>query len=172
MQRVSVKKYRIKLSRDERQALEEVRDKGSHKASKYKRALVFLLADESKEGPAQKDTEIAKATGLTTVSIERLRKRCCEVGPIGGLDPKPRETPPRKIKITGEVEAHITQLACSEPPEGRACWTLHLLAQRLVEIEVIDSISHNSVGLVLKKAGLNLGGKKAGASRRKKTPPS
>jgi len=162
----------LKLSRDERHALEKVRDKGSRKASKYKRALVFLLADESKEGPSQKDTEIAKATGLTTVSIERLRKRCCEVGPIGGLDPKPRETPPRKIKITGEVEARITQLACSEPPEGRTCWTLHLLAQRLVEIEVIDSISHNSIGLVLKKVGLNLGGKKAGAFRRKKTPPS
>jgi len=73
--------------------LEAVRDKGSHKATKDKRALVFLLADESKEGPAQKDAEIAKATGLTIVSIERLRKRCCEVVPIGGLDPKPRETP-------------------------------------------------------------------------------
>lgn len=169
---MSVKKYRIKLSPDERNALEEVRDKGSHKASKFKRALIFLLADESEEGPAQKDADIAKATGLTIVSIERLRKRCCEVGPIGGLEPKPRETPPRKIKITGEVEAHITQLACSEPPEGQVRWTLHLLAKRLVEIEVIDSISHNSVGLVLKKANLNLGDKKAGVSRRKKTPPS
>jgi len=172
MRGVSVKKYRIKLSPDERIALEEVRDKGSHKASKFKRALVFLLADESEDGPAQKDREIAKATGLTTVSIERLRKRCCEVGPLGGLDPKPRETPPREIKITGEVEARITQLACSDPPEGRVRWTLHLLAQRLVEIEVIDSISHNSVGLVLKKANLNLGVKKAGAFHPKKMPLS
>jgi hypothetical protein len=172
MRRVSVKKYRIKLSPDERIALEEVRDKGSHKASKFKRALVFLLADEGEGAPSKKDTEIAQSTGLTTVSIERLRKRCCEIGPLGALDPKPRDTPPRKIKITGEVEAHITQLACSEPPEGRVRWTLHLLAQRLVEIEVIDSISHNSVGLVLKKANLNHGVKNAGVSRRKKTPRS
>lgn len=168
---VSVKKYRIKLSSDERIALEEIRKKGSHKASKFKRAMVFLLADEGANGPAQKDAQIAQAVGLTTVSIERLRKRCCEVGPIGGLEPKPRETPPRKIKITGEVEARITQLACSDPPEGRVRWTLHLLAQRLVEIEVIDSISHNSVGLVLKKANLNHGDKNAGVSRQKKTPP-
>lgn len=172
MRGVSHKKYRIKLSSDERAALEEVRDKGSHKASKFKRALVFLLADEGDNAPAHKDIEIAQATGLNTVSIERLRKRCCEVGPLGALDPKPRETPPRKIKITGEVEAHITQLACSEPPEGQVRWTLKLLAQRLVEIEVIDSISHNSVGLVLKKANLSHGDKKVGVSHRKMMPPS
>ena len=134
--------------------------------------MVFLLADEGDGGPAKKDSEIAQAVGLTTVSIERLRKRCCEVGPIGGLESKPRDTPPRKVKITGEVEARITQLACSDPPEGKARWTLKLLAQRLVEIEVIDSISHNSVGLVLKKANLSPGGRSAGVSHRKKMPPS
>lgn len=172
MQEVPAKKYRIKLSPHERTVLEEIRDKGHHKASKFKRALVFLLADESSEGPAKKDLEIAQATGLVTTSIERLRKRCCEVGPLGALEHKPRETPPREIKITGEVKARITQLACSEAPEGQARWTLKLLAEKLVEIEVIDSISHNSVALVLKKANLNHGGKKAGVSRPKKAPPS
>lgn len=171
MRGVSAKIYRIKLSSEERIALEKIRDKGSHKASKFKRALVFLLVDEGPQGPAKKDTEVAQATGLNTVTIERLRKRCCEVGPLGALEPKPRETPPRKIKITGEVEAHITQLACSEPPEGFARWTLHLLANRLVEIKVIDSISHNSVALVLKKAISSPGDKKAGASPPSKAPP-
>ena len=91
---------------------------------------------------------------MKSATVERLRKRCCEVGPLGALLPKPRETPPREIKITGEVEAHITQLACSEPPEGQARWTLTLLAERLIEIEVIDSISRTSVALVLKKSQL------------------
>ncbi len=85
------------------------------------------------------------------------------MGPIAALDAKPRETPPRKIKITGEVEAHITQIACSDAPEGAVRWTLQLIAERLVEIKVIDSISHNSVALVLKKVNLNHGAKKAGA---------
>jgi hypothetical protein len=91
---------------------------------------------------------------------------------LGALLGKPRKTPPREIKITGEVEAHITQLACSEPPEGQVRWTLTLLAQRLIEIEVIDSISRTSVALVLKKVNLNLGGKRGGASHQKKMPPS
>ena len=164
--------YRIKLSKDERSQLESVRKKGSHKAAKFKRALTLLLTDEGEYGSASKDSDVAIATGLHVNSIEKIRKRCCEVGPIGALEPKPRETPPREIKITGEVEAHITQIACSEPPKGAARWTLHLIANRLVEIEVIDSISHTSVGLVLKKVNSNHGVKNAGAFRQKKTPPS
>ena len=151
MRVVSQKIYRIKLSSDERVTLENIRKRGSHKASKYRRALVFLLADESPQGPSKTDQEIAQTTGMNSVSIERLRKRCCEVGPLGALEAKPRETPPREIKITGKVEAHITQIACSAPPVGRARWTLKLIANRLVEIEVIDSISINSISLVLKK---------------------
>lgn len=172
MRRVPAKKYRIKLTRSERKALEEIRDQGSHKASKFKRAIVLLLCDEGPHGPATKDLDIQETTGMKVATVERLRKRCCEVGPQGALLPKPRETPPREIKITGEVEARITQLACSEPPEGQARWTLTLLAQRLIEIEVIDSISRTSVALVLKKANLNLGDKKGGVSHRKKMPPS
>jgi len=165
MRGVSLKIYRIKLSSEERSELEEIRSKGTHKASKFKKASALLLADESEEGPSKKDTEIAQAIGFNHVTIERLRKRCCEVGPLGALEPKPRKTPPREIKITGEVEAHISLLACSKPPEGEARWTLKLLAKRLVEIEVIDSISHTSVGLVLKKVNSNPGGKNAGVSR-------
>jgi len=169
---VPAKIHRIKLSSDERSALEEIRDSGSHKSTKFKRSLALLLSDEGPHGPAMKDAEIAKNTGMKVVTLERLRKRCCEVGPLGALEPKQRETPPREIKITGEVEAHITRLACSQPPEGHAIWTLSLIAQKLVEIEVIESISRSSVSLVLKKANLNLGAKKGGVSHLKKTPPS
>jgi hypothetical protein len=88
------------------------------------------------------------------------------------LERKTREKAPREIKITGDVQAHTIQLACSKPPAGRARWTLRLIADHLVEIEVIDAISHQSVGTLLKKANSSPGGRTAGASRPNKTPPS
>ena len=149
--------HRIKLASDERSILQDIRDRGSHKSSKFKRALALLLADEGKEGPAMKDSEISKNINVSIPTLQRLRKRCCEVGPIGALEAKPRETPPRQIKITGEVEAHITQIACSDPPQGHVRWTLSLIAKKLVEIEVVESIGQSSISMVLKKANLNLG---------------
>ncbi len=164
--------HRIKLSEDERVELEAIRDRGSRKAKIFKKALALLLCDEGPGGPALKDPEICRTVGISPSTLSRLRLRCCEVGPLGALTSKIREQPAREIKITGEVEARITQLACSRPPEGFARWTLRLLAGHLVEIEVIESISHTAVGLVLKKARSSHGGRKLGASRRRKTPPS
>jgi len=77
--------------------------------------------------------------------------RCCEVRQLAALARKPRSTPGREVKITGHIHARITQLACTKPPAGHARWTLRLLARHLVEIEVIETISHQSVGTVLKK---------------------
>ena len=130
------------------------------------------MADEGPEGPAKTDQEITEAIGTASATLERLRKRCCEVGPLGALESKQRETPPREIKVTGEVEAHITRLACSKPPEGHTRWTLSLIAEKLVEIEVVESIGRTSVVMVLKKANLSLGDKRAGASHPKRTPVS
>ena len=166
------KLYRIKLSEDERKDLLVIRDQKHSKTSSIKRAIALLLADEGSLGPAQNDAQICLSIGGSPRTIERLRERCCEVGPLGALSPKPRETPAREIKITGEVEARITQLACSEPPVGHARWTLRLLANHLVEIEVIESISHQSVGTVLKKVNSSHGGRNAGVFRRSKTLPS
>ncbi len=166
------KLHRIKLSEDERNELKAIRDQKHGKANRIKRAIALLLADEGTLGPAQKDAEICRSIGFTPRTIERLRERCCEVGPLGALSHKPRETPAREIKITGEVEARITQLACSQPPTGHARWTLRLLANRLVEIEVIESSSHQSVATVLKKVNSNRGDRNAGASRPSKTLPS
>ena len=118
------------------------------------------------------DADILPATGMSRSTLLRLRERCCEVGPLGALERKQREKPPREIKITGEVEARITTLACSEPPSGHARWTLQLLADHAVEIGVIESISHTSVGTVLKKARSSRGARNAGASRPKRMPPS
>ena len=148
MERVPARKYRIKLASDERCSLEKIRDGGSHKSQKFKRTQALLLCDEGPEGPALKDANVASVVGMSPSSLERLRKRCCEVGPLGVLESKPRETPPREIKITTEVQAHIMRLACSAPPEGQARWTLSLIAEKLVEIEVIESIGRTSISMV------------------------
>lgn len=166
------KLHRIKLSEDERRELESIRDKKRGKTNNVMRAVAMLLSDQGPHGPGLKDTDIHQTTGIAPRTLERLRKRCCEVGPLGALERKPRETPGREIKITGEVQARITQLACSKPPAGNARWTLRLLANHLVEINVIESISHASVGTVLKKVNLNHGGRNAGASHPSKMPPS
>ena len=157
MREVPAKKYRIKLASDERSALEEIRDRGSNKSARFKRALALLMCDEGADGSASKDSEIATALGTKVLTVERLRKRCCEVGPLDAIERKTREIGPREIKLTGEVEAHITRLACSDPPEGQARWTLELIAGKLVELEVVGSISRPSVGKVLKKANSSHG---------------
>lgn len=169
---MSDKIHRIKLSEDERHELEAIRDRGSLKAKTFKKALALLLCDEGHLGPALADEAICRVVAMSPSSLVRLRQRCCETGPLGALVAKVRDKPAREIKVTGEIEARITQLACSKAPEGSARWTLRLLADHLVEIEVIESISHTTVGLVLKKARSNPGGRKDGASRPSTTPPS
>ena len=150
--------HRIKLSKIEREELEAIRDQKRAKAAKAMPAVALLLSDEGLHGPALKDLEIHGITGLSKRTIERLRERCCEVGPLEALQRKVRITPGREIKITGEVKARITQLACSKPPAGHARWTLRLIADHLVELEVIESISRQSVGTVLKKVNSSRGG--------------
>jgi hypothetical protein len=155
---VPAKIHRIKLSKIEREELEAIRDQKRAKAAKAMPAVALLLSDEGLYGPALKDLEIHGITGLSKRTIERLRERCCEVGPLEALQRKARITPGREIKITGEVKARITQLACSKPPAGHARWTLRLIADHLVELEVIESISRQSVGTVLKKVNSSRGG--------------
>jgi hypothetical protein len=135
-------------------------------------ALSLLLADEGPGGASMKDAQITAITGLSSSTLELLRKRCCEVGPLAALERKQRETPPRAIKITGDVQAHITQIACSQAPAGHARWTLQMIADRVVELNIIDSISHQSVSTILKKVNSSHGQRNAGASRPRKMPPS
>ena len=169
---VPAKKYRIKLDPDERKQLEEIRDKGVHKSQKYKRSLIMLLSDESHQGAKKSDSEIAKMVGVTMRTVERQRKFCHEVGAIESLSF--RRKPPRKdlLKVTGEIEAHITHLACTEAPEGCAVWTTQLIADEIVKLELLDSISSKTVERVLKKAKLPLGEINIGVSQRKKTQHS
>jgi transposase len=145
--------YRLTLSQQERDTLTEWISKGSRKAKDIQKAYVLLASDETTG--RESETELAAHYKLSTKSIERIRKAFCEQG-MAVFDKKVRKTRSDK-KIDGKLEAHLLALVCSEPPEGQSKWKLQLLADKLVELKVIDSISHTSVAGILKKTSLSLG---------------
>lgn len=146
------KKYVLKLIPTERVELERMVRKGRTAAWKVQRAQALLKCDQGSEGPSWADARIAEAFGCTTRSLESWRKQAVEQGPLSLLERKVRETPPRAPKLDGEQEARLTFLACSKPPKGHGRWTLRLLAGRLVELKVVDSIGLETVRRALKKA--------------------
>lgn len=146
------KKYVVCLTADERKGLLRVTKERGVAAWKAQRAQALLKFDASEDGPAWPDSKIAEAFGITTRSLESWRKRAVEEGPFSLLERKPPDSPRACPKLDGEVEAQLTKLACSPAPEGHARWTLRLLAERLVELEAVESISHETVRRGLKKA--------------------
>lgn len=144
-----MKIYVVRLSVDERTELQSIVRKG--KAAAYKRlnARMLLKADVGIEGPGWKDKDIAKAFEVSIKTVERLRERFCTRG--FGRCLEREKGAGRKRKLDGSQEAHLIAMACSEPPEGRARWTLRLLADRMVVLEHVDEISHETVRRLLKK---------------------
>lgn len=145
------KKYVVHLTSEERETLGRVIRDGKSAAWKVQRAQALLKCDAGPHGPAWPDAKIAEAFEVTTRSLESWRKRAVEEGPLSLLERKPENSPRGAPKIRGEQEARLSQLACSAPPAGRARWTLRLLAARLVELEIVDSISYETVRRSLKK---------------------
>jgi hypothetical protein len=146
------KKYVLKLTADERVDLERLVRRGRVAGWKVQRAQALLHCDQGPDGPAWTDERVAEAYGITTRSLESWRKRAVEAGPMALLERKPRITPAVAPKLDGEKQARLTALACSRPPEGMARWSLRLLAERLVELEVVEAVSHETVRRSLKKA--------------------
>ena len=150
--------YRIHLSPEERRELGDLINSGRRVAAKKViKARALLLADESDDGPAYTDANIMEATGMKPATLVRLRQRACEAGPLQALERNAQASPSRRKIIDGEVEAQLTQLACSQAPDGRNRWTLRLLAGKLVELEIVDSISHETVRCGMKKKTSNRG---------------
>ena len=140
----------VRLKEEDRAELNQYLRRGKSSARSLTRARILLLADEGRS-----DDEIVEALKVSRTTVNRIRKRYCEGGLEFALHEKPRcGAPP---KIDGRVEAQLTFLACSEPPEGRSKWTLRLLADKLIELEAVDSISHMSVHRLLKKTRSNRG---------------
>lgn len=138
------KLYVVELTDEERQALEDITRKGQTKARKVKRAMVLLKADAG-----WSDAQIMEAVSVSRPMVERLRKRFVEDGLDRALHDAPR--PGQKRKLDGRGEAILIATACSEAPEGHDHWSLRLLAGKLVELQVVESISHEAVRRTLKK---------------------
>ena len=153
---MSAKKYRVKLSKEERNKLKQLTSRGRVAARKLNHAQVLLHADEASGSEIQKDQDIAKAVQVSLRSVERIRKRFVEEGLDAAISPKVQKRH-RPKKLDGEAEAFLIATACSSAPDGYSDWTMQLLADRLVECEIVDSISSECVRQTLKKTTLNRG---------------
>ena len=149
------KRYRVTLELDERGQLELLLSKGKADVRRLKHAQILLKADESEAGPGWSDSRIAEALDCGTATVERLRQRFVEEGLELALSPYRTSRREYRTKLDGEQEARLITLACSQPPEGRARWTLRLLADALVKLEVVESISYETVRQTLKKTSLS-----------------
>ena len=145
------KKYLVILTPAERDWLSGLVSAGRRSALTITRARILLKADQAPGGPAWEDQDIARALDCSVRTVERVRQRFVERGLEPALGRKPQDRPSRERKFDGAAEARLIALACSQPPEGHARWTLKLLADRLVELEVFDSVSDETVRRVLKK---------------------
>jgi hypothetical protein len=150
------KRYRVTLTAEERQELQVMASTGKAAARKLVRARILLLADEADGGPANADPEIVNALGCGQATVERVRKQFVEEGLEATLAPKPTIRTYER-RLDGKAEAHLVAIACGAPPEGRARWTLRLLADRMVGLGYIESVSPETVRLTLKKTNSSLG---------------
>jgi transposase len=164
-------RYRVTLTEQERQELESLKTaRTSAKRFLYARAL--LLCDAEPKGPAWTVADVAEALGVTPRTIEHLKRRFVEEGLAAALERKQPKQPRRPVTFDGAFEARLIALACSETPEGRRRWTVRLLAEKAVELQLAPRVSHMTVQRLLKKTNLNLISGSTGKSRRRRTPRS
>jgi transposase len=163
-------KYVVRLSRAERESVEHLVTRGRVAKATRQRAQVLLRADEGEVvGPGATDEQIAALVGVSLSTVHRTRQRLVEEGLEATLHRKPAANRQYR-KLDGAQEAHLVALACSAPPAGRVSWTMQLLADRLVELQVVDSIAEETVRTTLKKTLCNRGARSNGCCRPSKTP--
>ena len=157
-----MKKFIVTLTEEERDMLTELTSKGKHRSQKILNGLILLACDESEhQWKRSKNEEISRVLNTSMRKIDRVKKRFV----LDGLDVALHGRKGSRVyvkKADGDFEAHLVALSCSKAPEGFARWTLRLLADKVVELDYIDSISHETVRRVLKKTNLNLGSEKHG----------
>ncbi len=157
-----MKKYIVTLAKEEREALDALTSKGKHKSQKILNALILLGCDEGEYQVKRSTNEVmASALNISMRKIDRVKKRFVEEGIEVALNGRKGSRIYAK-KADGDFEAHLVALSCSEPPEGFARWSLRLLADEVVELGYIDSISHEAVRRILKKTKLSPGNEKGG----------
>jgi len=159
---VARKEYRVRLRSRERKELTDLVRKGVGKARMINRARILLMADESRGGRGKTDEEIAEILGVALGTIATVRRRYCAEGMRKALTERSRSGQPKKLGA--REEAMLTTLVCSTAPEGHSRWTLRLLADRMVELEQVESISHETIRRTLKKTSSSRGSGSTGAS--------
>lgn len=154
-------RYKVTLTGEERVELDVILKKGKHSSLSFRNACILLNSDESESGKKISNEMIAQLLHINIKTVERLKQRFVEEGFDACLDRKPYPEV-SNIKADGDFEAHLIALSCSESPQGYARWSLRLLAEKMVELKYVDSVSHETIRKTLKKTKSNPGGFKAG----------
>jgi len=165
-------RYRVTLTAQEREALEALTKTAKTNAKRFLYARSLLLCDAGPQGPAWAVADTAEAMGVTPRTIEHLKKRFVEEGLTAALERRQPEKPPRGVTFDGAFEARLVALACSKTPEGRRRWTVRLLAEKAVELNLAPSVSHMTVQRMLKKTNLSLTSESTGKFRRRRAARS
>jgi transposase len=153
----AMKKYRVTLTADEREQLAAMIATGKAAAQKLVHARILLKADQADGGPGWTDQRVAEALEVSVATVERVRQRFVEDGLGAALVRKKQDQPSRPPTLDGRAEARLIALACSQPPQGRAAWTMQLLADRLVELKVVAAVCDETVRRCLKKTSSSRG---------------
>jgi hypothetical protein len=160
-------RYRVTLTSQEREELETLAK--NTKAKKFVYARALLLCDTGPQNIPWTVENVSEALGVTPRTIEHLKKRFVEEGLSAAIERKPREKPPREVLFDGSFEARLIKLACSKTPAGRKRWTVRLLAEKAVELNLTPSVSHMTIQRLLKKMNLSLTSENIGKFRRRRT---
>lgn len=164
MARSTPNQYPVRLTDEQRERFERICSHGHAPAKKIRHARLLLLSDRDREGGAWSRTQVAEALGLHPNSVDKIRKRFVVDGEAPALERKVRAEPPCPPILDGRSEAQLVALCCGPAPEGRAVWTLQLLANEMVTRGFVTRISADTVGRALKKTSCGPGGRTAGAS--------
>jgi transposase len=148
-------RYKVTLTVEERAGLEALTRSGKTAARKFVHARALLLCDAGDDGPAWKVADVAEALGITSRSIEHMKRRFVEEGLDSALERKPHSHF-RPVTFDGAFQARLTALACSSAPKGRSRWTVRLLAEKVIELKIAPSVSTMTIQRVLKKTNLSL----------------
>lgn len=172
MARSTPNQYPVALDDDQRGRLEEITRNGRSPAKKIRHAQVLLLSDRNRSAGRKTREQVAEHLGMHVNTVDRIRKRFVVDGEAPALDRKPRAAPSVPVKIDGHVEAHLVAICCGRAPEGRARWTLRLLAAELGKRKLVTSVCAETVRKTLKKTNCNPGGSSRGACRSGTRPGS
>jgi len=144
-------KNSIELTEEQRKQLEEVVSTGKAAARKIQHAQILLKVDSGKDGPSWSDEQVQEAYGASSSTVWRIRRRFLKYGVEDAINRRPQPERPEKRKVTGEKEAQLIALACTEPPTGHSQWSIRLLRKRVVELHIVEEVGRETIRLVLKK---------------------